>query len=130
MRPKKSSTEIYMCICVHVYMKALRKPSRQLLKELDCVLDPQIFRVLSEEIRIDLFKYLLVHGSQDVGTIASAFPVDRSVISRHLSLMEDARILSSEKLGRSRIYSVDLPCFIESFEEGARVLRQLAGYRS
>ncbi|MEQ9366869.1 MAG: metalloregulator ArsR/SmtB family transcription factor [Leptospirales bacterium] len=107
-------------------MKASHKPSRQLLKALDCVLDPGVFRVLSEEVRIDLFKYLLMHGPSDVGTIASAFPIDRSVVSRHLSMMEDATLLRSQKLGRSRIYSVDLECFIETFEEGAKVLRQLS----
>ncbi|MCR9141004.1 MAG: helix-turn-helix domain-containing protein [bacterium] len=106
-------------------MKSARKASRQLLQALDCVLDPAVFRVLSEEVRIDLFKFLLLKGPADVGTIASAFPVDRSVVSRHLSMMEDVELLRSEKLGRSRIYSVDLACFIETFEEGAKVLREL-----
>lgn len=109
-----------------IQMKTSRKPSRQLLQALDCVLDPRIFRVLSEEIRIDLFKYLLIHGPSDVGTIASAFPIDRSVVSRHLSMMEECELLGSEKLGRSRIYQVDLACFIETFEQGAIVLKQLA----
>ncbi len=60
-----------------------------------------------------------------MGSLAAAFPVDRSVISRHLQLMEECELLESEKQGRSRLYRVNLACFVEIFEQGAEIFREL-----
>lgn len=104
--------------------------SKKQLAALDCVLDVRVYRALSEEIRLELFKHVLLHGPADVGTIAGAFPVDRSVISRHLQQMEECELLTSEKQGRNRLYQVHLACFVEIFEQGAAIFRELQGVQA
>lgn len=104
--------------------------SKKQLAALDCVLDARVYRALSEEIRLELFKHVLLYGPADVGTIAAAFPVDRSVISRHLQLMEECELLESAKQGRSRLYRVNLLCFVEIFERGAAIFRELQSAQS
>ena len=101
------------------------KTRKELAHALNCIFDANLYRVLSEPIRVDLIKHLITNGEGDIGTIAEAFPVDRSVISRHLQKLEEHELLISRREGRHRYYRVDLDCFIESFEESARLLKQL-----
>ncbi len=44
-------------------------------------------RALAEPVRIDILKLIVLNGSSDVKSLAAEMPQDRSVISRHLSLM-------------------------------------------
>jgi len=69
---------------------------------------------LAEPTRIHILKILALSGSCDVKSLASKMPQDRSVISRHLSMMEKAGLLNSRKEGRHVIYGID----------GASALRQ------
>ena len=50
---------------------------------------------LAEPARIDILKLLVLNGSCDVKSLASKMPQDRSVISRHLSMMEKAGLLNA-----------------------------------
>ena len=61
------------------------------------VLDSKFFKSLSEPVRVQILRYLLLHGRADIGTIANILPQDRSVISRHLNLMQEVGILNCEK---------------------------------
>ncbi len=64
------------------------------------VLDSKFFKSLSEPVRVQILRYLLLHGRTDIGTIANNLPQDRSVISRHLNLMQEVGILNCEKESR------------------------------
>ncbi len=52
-------------------------------------------------------------GASDVGTIAAGLSQDRSVISRHLNTLEQARITTSRKIGRRVFYDIDGPYVVE-----------------
>jgi DNA-binding transcriptional ArsR family regulator len=43
-----------------------------------------------------------------VNDIASEFPVSRPAISQHLRVLEQARLLRSQRSGRQKFYGVDL----------------------
>jgi len=50
---------------------------------------------------------LLRRGSRPAGEIASAFPVSRPAISKHLRLLRDARLVREHREGRHRVYHLN-----------------------
>jgi DNA-binding transcriptional ArsR family regulator len=50
---------------------------------------------------------LLASGPRTVSDVAGNFPVTRSAVSQHLLVLEDAGLVTAEKVGRQRIYRVD-----------------------
>ncbi len=79
----------------------------QVTQELLDVWDGQFFKILGETVRMEILKYLMLHGRSDIGTISESLPQDRSVISRHLQKMADSGILNCEKETRHRFYSIN-----------------------
>jgi DNA-binding transcriptional ArsR family regulator len=50
---------------------------------------------------------LLRRGSQAAGQIASAFPVSRPAISKHLRLLRRAHLVHEHREGRHRVYQLN-----------------------
>jgi len=50
---------------------------------------------------------LLRRGAQPAGHIASAFPVSRPAISKHLRLLRRAQLVREHREGRNRIYKLN-----------------------
>src|SRR3954449_7975264 len=50
---------------------------------------------------------LLRRGNQPAGQIASAFPVSRPAISKHLRLLRRAHLVSEHREGRHRVYQLN-----------------------
>lgn len=50
---------------------------------------------------------LLRRGNQPAGRIASAFPVSRPAISKHLRLLRRAHLVSEHREGRHRVYQLN-----------------------
>jgi DNA-binding transcriptional ArsR family regulator len=50
---------------------------------------------------------LLRRGSQPAGQIASAFPVSRPAISKHLRLLRRAHLVEERREGRHRVYQLN-----------------------
>jgi DNA-binding transcriptional ArsR family regulator len=50
---------------------------------------------------------LLRQGSQPAGRIASAFPVSRPAISKHLRLLRQAHLVREHREGRNRVYQLN-----------------------
>jgi len=50
---------------------------------------------------------LLRRGSQPAGQIASAFPVSRPAISKHLRLLRRAHLVREHREGRNRMYELN-----------------------
>jgi DNA-binding transcriptional ArsR family regulator len=97
-------------------MIVLKRNKTKLVEELAGNLDSKFFKSLSEPVRQQLLKFLLLSGRSDIGTIAQNLPQDRSVISRHLQLMQEAGILISEKEGRFVYYRINGQQFLAKLE--------------
>ncbi len=93
------------------------------LNELAQVLDSKFLKTLSEPVRIDILKFLILNGQSDIGTIAENMPQDRSVVSRHLNLMHEVGILKGGKDGRHMIYEVDGGVFLKKLESISALVR-------
>jgi DNA-binding transcriptional ArsR family regulator len=89
----------------------------KVLDDLVDVLDSRLFKTLSEPVRIEILRFLIQNGRADIAAIAEKLPQDRSVISRHLSLMSEADLLKTEKEGRHVFYEVNGPTFLERLED-------------
>jgi DNA-binding transcriptional ArsR family regulator len=89
-------------------------------------LDSPFLRALTEPARLDLLRVLLLHGPANVGTLAGHLPQDRSVISRHLKVLEQAGIVHGESQGRERVYALDGPGFVGTLERILEQARRLA----
>jgi ArsR family transcriptional regulator len=89
-------------------------------RPIDGLLNPDVFKALSDPTRLRLLACLAKCGRAcSVGEVAGCCAVDLSVVSRHLSALEDAGVLESNKEGRSVSYRV-------RFAEMAGMFRSLA----
>jgi DNA-binding transcriptional ArsR family regulator len=82
-------------------------PRERAASKVIALLDSPFLRALTEPARLEVLRVLLVHGPSDIGAIAEKLPQDRSVISRHLKVLEDAEIVRGQKDGRHRVYAID-----------------------
>ncbi|WP_141619442.1 helix-turn-helix transcriptional regulator [Myxococcus sp. AB036A] len=96
------------------------------IDELISLLDSAFLRALTEPARLELLKVLLRYGPADVGAIAAHLPQDRSVISRHLKVLNDVGVVRARSEGKHRIYEVDGQSFLAAFEGLLSRARELA----
>jgi DNA-binding transcriptional ArsR family regulator len=64
------------------------------------------FQVLADPTRRQVLD-LLRQGSRPAGEIASAFPVSRPAISKHLRLLRRAHLVHQRREGRHRVYRLN-----------------------
>ncbi len=90
------------------------------------VLDSPFLRALTEPARLEVLRVLLVHGPGDIAAIAEKLPQDRSVISRHLKVLEDAEIVTCHRDGRHRIYNINGQKMLQTLEHIVAEMRSVA----
>lgn len=66
----------------------------------------KVFKALSDETRREILKLL---NKQDLsaGEISNHFDMSKPSISKHLDILRDAELISSEKKGQFVIYSIN-----------------------
>jgi ArsR family transcriptional regulator, zinc-responsive transcriptional repressor len=89
------------------------------------LLDTDFFLALCEPARMKIFRHLVLFGRSDVGSVAREMPQDRSVITRHLQVMERAGVLRSETEGRNTFYEVDGTLLTQRLEQAVQLMRGL-----
>jgi DNA-binding transcriptional ArsR family regulator len=87
-------------------------------------IDSDFIKALSEPARLAIIKLLILHGTLDATSLAEKMPQDRSVISRHLSMMEKSGLLSSTKEGRHVFYTLDAKSALVKAEKLVDSFRQ------
>jgi DNA-binding transcriptional ArsR family regulator len=107
---------INMCTRMHVSITPL-KTKKRAANEILAVLDSDFFKALAEPVRIELLKVLLLAGPADISSIANYLPQDRSVLSRHLQVLLRTGLVSCEKRGRHRFYTLNGSRFIDQLEK-------------
>ncbi len=68
------------------------------------------FGALSQETRLKVFRLLVRRGAEGVaaGEIARLLDIPHNTLSTHLAVLTAAGMVSSRRIGRSIIYSIDL----------------------
>ncbi len=79
------------------------------------------FKALGDPNRLRLvFRLLGAERGQNVGQAAGCCPVDLSVVSRHLSVLREAGVITREKRGKEAVYRIDsenLPAVLRSLAD-------------
>lgn len=60
-------------------------------------------KTLSDETRLAVVRALM-HGPRHVGELMQALEVEQSLLSHHLRVLRDARIVTGERDGKSVLY--------------------------
>jgi len=122
-RTCKVSLDIRIAIAERVHYHAHMRKEQAVAKALSN-LDSDFVRACNEPARIEILKHLIVNGPSDIKTLAARMPQDRSVISRHLSVLHLAGLLRREKSGRHSLYSVDGENTLRMAEQFADTIRE------
>lgn len=96
--------------------KSTLKTRTDVFNEFAEVYDARFFKALSEPVRIQILKYLMLNGRSDISSITENMPQDRSVVSRHLNQMHEVGILYCEKETRHVYYSINAQTFVDKLE--------------
>lgn len=97
--------------CAYIHMDSLNNQ------------DWQVFKALGEPNRFKLFSQLCCREEPaSVSELADSAPQDPSVTSRHLKLLRQAGVLTSERKGRETLYQVNAKRLAESLRQLAEVL--------
>lgn len=73
-------------------------------------LDEQIIRItraLNHLIRIQILYYLNDNQKSSVNNLVKQFDVSQPAISRHLRILEEAKLVKSERVRQERYYSLE-----------------------
>jgi DNA-binding transcriptional ArsR family regulator len=104
----------------------MAKSRERAAKELLQVFDSAFLRALTEPARLDLLRVLMVQGPLDVSTLATHVPQERSVVSRHLKILEAAGIVRIVREGKHRRVAIDGGAFLSQLEFIAARVREHA----
>jgi DNA-binding transcriptional ArsR family regulator len=73
-------------------------------------------KALADPTRREILK-VLREGDLPAGEIAARFPMTGASVSHHLSVLKDAGLVSTERDGRSIIYSLESTVFQQAMQE-------------
>ncbi len=80
----------------------------------------RLFKALSDPTRLAILIRLAAFGRPaSVSEIACCYPIDLSVVSRHLAALREAGVLTSEKRGKTVRYSVRYEVLTQTLREMA-----------
>ncbi len=104
-------------------MNQRQSSSAALLKTLDSA----FLKALADPARQKIICILAQSGGLDVTHISAHLTQERSVVSRHLKVLNEAEIVVSEKLGRQVIYCLNGKGVIGHVEALLKQLKAVVG---
>ena len=75
-----------------------------------------VFKALADPTRREILR-LLRAGPKSSGELAEHFPSAWATISRHLSVLKEAELVSAERNGSSVMYELETTVFQETVEQ-------------
>ena len=85
--------------------------------------EPRFLKAISDPTRLRIFAHLAeIKEPQTVSDVARNFPIDVSVVSRHLAILRDEGILLADKQGKEVYYSVCYEFLSSIFRSFARAI--------
>jgi DNA-binding transcriptional ArsR family regulator len=88
-------------------------------------IDFDFYKALFDPVRSEIIVFLASHGRKNISEIAEQFTQDRSVISRHLELLNRYGIVSKTKVNRYIFYELNSAFIISKFDETTQNLKRL-----
>ena len=85
------------------------------LKKLSIQRKSEVFKALGHSTRLRIVEKL-ADGEQCVCVLLEMFDIDMSTLSRHLSVLKNAGIVTDERRGKNIYYSLKCPCILDMIE--------------
>lgn len=98
------------------------------MKYAEAKMRADILKALAHPIRI-LIVEALSHKDSCVSELNALADVDQSTISRHLSRLEHAGIVSEHRVGTKVVYHLESPCIIPAFDCAMQVIKNQLSQR-
>lgn len=96
-------------------------------RPVDYLLDPDLFKALCDPTRAKLLRCLIKCGRPcSVSEVAECCSVDFSVVSRHLTLLDRAGVLTATKEGRTVSYVVQYDGLCQALRKLADAIEDCA----
>lgn len=89
------------------------------------LLDSGFLTALTDPVRVQVIKRLVLNGRLSIEDISESFSQDRSVISRHLKHLFQEGIVSKEKVGRTVVYQIQAGEILSRFRTIASELERM-----
>lgn len=89
------------------------------------MIDFEFYKILFDPVRSEILVYLVSNGEKNIKEISENFTQDRSVISRHLDLMNRAGIVIKTKETRNVYYKANNEFIVDKFETTTDNLKKL-----
>lgn len=70
-------------------------------------MDTSVYRAVADPHRRHLLDLLRDRGEQNLNDLCRSLPITRQAVAKHLTLLEDAELVRSRRLGRERIHSLN-----------------------
>lgn len=90
-------------------------------------LDSSFLKAIADPARQRIVCILVQAGQLDVNSIAQHLTQERSVVSRHLKVLHEADIVSSEKSGRHVIYCLNGKNIVRHLECLLKAVKKTVG---
>ncbi len=74
-----------------------------------------VFAALGDPTRLALVRRLCDGSRRSIAQLGDGVPLSRQAISKHLRVLEDACVVSSERLGRESLYALN-PASIDELQ--------------
>ena len=71
-------------------------------EELSCA---SLLKVLADDTRLEVVRQLM-DGPRHVGALNAAIPIDQSLLSHHLKILRESKIVEAERDGKSVLYKL------------------------
>ncbi len=81
----------------------------------------RIIKAIAHPVRLIIID-LLKDKEHCFSKICEQFDLDKSTISKHLSVLKETGIITSKKAGKEVIYKLEIPCVIDFFECSTKVI--------
>lgn len=85
-------------------------------------LDDELWSAIGEPSRRRVLDLLVTHGEVSASWLAGQVPFSRQAVSKHLAVLEDARLVSRRKQGREVLYGVEA----DRLDEATRAMASVA----
>jgi ArsR family transcriptional regulator len=76
----------------------------------------KIAKALAHEARLEIINILHNEGPRCVGELTELLELSQPAVSKHLSLLKEADIISSQKDGMNVIYKLEVLCTVNFFD--------------
>ncbi len=73
-----------------------------------------IIKAMAHPVRLMIVEYLK-DGSRSFSEMFGLFALDKSTVSKHLLVLKEAGIVTSQRTGMDMIYTLEVPCIMDFF---------------